>query len=177
MTYCKHLNAIVGVVILFLLSILFASRTMLQTLLGATTLILFLTLLMREIWINNKQLKRTHRRICLSYGVIFFSLLLFNASVHQTFFSTFGQTDIDQFWGEHESTLHMNGKTYSLIWTTRSFLSTVYFYNLYERRGLFFCRVNAKVISYKTNQRQQTDRGAVKTFLYYREKKKLETVD
>ena len=141
-----------------------------QTPLGLSTLVLFLTLFIQEIRINNKQIRRSQRKVYLSYVIIFFSLFLFNASVHQTRLSTFGQSDIVQFLGEHEAGIHMNGKGYHLIWTKRSFLSTVYFYNLYERRVLFFYRVNSKVIYYTIHPSREVDHGAVKTFLYYTKK-------
>lgn len=69
-----------------------------QTPLGLSTLVLFLTLFIQEIRINNKQIRRSQRKVYLSYVIIFFSLFLFNASVHQTRLSTFGQSDIVQFW-------------------------------------------------------------------------------
>ncbi|RND50062.1 hypothetical protein FAM18110_00582 [Lacticaseibacillus paracasei] len=169
-TYWKYLHTIVVLAVLFLISLVFASHTMIQTLLGVGSLAWFLLFLIREIYMNSKQTKRTKFQVRLSHVLIIFGLLLFNASVHQTFISTFGQSDIDQFWGEHEAAIHMNGKAYHLIWTKRSFLSTTYFYNLYERRGLFFHLVNSKVISYATHSSSQADYGAVKTFLHYTKK-------
>ncbi|ARY92830.1 MULTISPECIES: hypothetical protein [Lacticaseibacillus] len=172
-TYWKYLNAIAVLVVCFLISLVFASHTMIQTLLGVGSLSLFLFFLIREIYINGKQIKRTRLQVYLSYVLMVSGLFLFNASVHQTFISTFGQSDINQFWGEHEAAIRMNGKAYQLIWTKRSFLSTTYFYNLYERRGLFFYRVNSKVISYVVHPSRQADYGAVQTFLHHNKKQRV----
>ncbi|EPC60826.1 hypothetical protein Lpp14_10270 [Lacticaseibacillus paracasei subsp. paracasei Lpp14] len=106
------MHTIVVLAVLFLISLVFASHTMIQTLLGVGSLAWFLLFLIREIYMNSKQTKRTKFQVRLSHVLIIFGLLLFNASVHQTFISTFGQSDIDQFWGEHEAAIHMNGKAY-----------------------------------------------------------------
>lgn len=168
-TYWKYLNTIVVLIVFFLISLVFASHTMIQTLLGVGSLAWFLFFLIREIYLNNRRTQRTRFQVRLSHGLIVLGLLLFNTSVHQTVISTFGQTDMIQFWGEHEAAIHMNGRAYHLIWTKRSFHSTTYFYNLYERRGLFFYRVNSEVISWTINPPEQRDYGAVRTFLYHGE--------
>ena len=122
-TYWKYLNTIVVLIVFFLISLVFASHTMIQTLLGVGSLAWFLFFLIREIYMNNRRTQRTRFQVRLSHGLIFLGLLLFNTSVHQTVISTFGQTDMIQFWGEHEAAIHMNGRAYHLIWTKRSFHS------------------------------------------------------
>lgn len=49
-------------------------------------------------------------------------------------------------------------------------ISFTYFYNLYERRGLFFYRVNSNVISYVMHPFSQANYGVVETFLHYSKK-------
>ena len=154
MVYWRHLYAMSIVLVLFFLSLAFANWTMFQTILGLSMFSLFLALTLWEIRLNSKQVKRPRLQVILTYICIYVSLFLFNMSVHQTSLSTFGQTNV-----------HLEGKTYHLIWSKSTFPRTVYFYNLYGRKGLFFQRLNDEVIYYSPSISRGVDRGAVGTFL------------
>ena len=165
MVYWRHLSAMSIVLVLFFLSLAFANWTMFQTILGLSMFSLFLALTLWEIRLNSKQVKRPRLQVILTYICIYVSLFLFNMSVHQTSLSTFGQTNVIQFWNEHDTIVHLEGKTYHLIWSKSTFPRTVYFYNLYGRKGLFFQRLNDEVIYYSPSISRGVDRGAVGTFL------------
>lgn len=112
MVYWRHLYAMSIVLVLFFLSLAFANWTMFQTILGLSMFSLFLALTLWEIRLNSKQVKRPRLQVILTYICIYVSLFLFNMSVHQTSLSTFGQTNVIQFWNEHDTIVHLEGKTY-----------------------------------------------------------------